>query len=128
MTEQDTLSASQIDDLEDRRYRAMVDGDTGALDELLSDDVIYTHSNASVDTKASYLERLRTGDLVYHSLEHTTDAVVRRPGVVVISGTMTGSISMHGVGKTLNSRVAVVWVAEGGRWRLAAFQPTPVPA
>lgn len=128
MTQSDTLSRSQIDDLEDRRYQAMIDGDTKALDELLSDDVIYTHSNASVDTKVSYLERLRTGELVYHSLEHTTDSVVSRPGVVIIGGTMTGSIHMHGVAKSLNSRVAAVWVAVDGRWRLAAFQPTPVPA
>lgn len=128
MIQPDALSMSELDDLEDRRYRAMVDGDTRALGELLSDDVIYTHSNASVDTKASYLERLRTGDLVYHSLEHTTDSVVTRPGVVVIGGTMSGSIRMHGVEKTLNSRVAVVWAVEDGQWRLAAFQPTPIPA
>jgi len=128
MTHRDALSMSEVDDLEDRRYRAMVDGDTGALDELLSDDVIYTHSNASVDTKASYLERLRTGDLVYHSLEHTSDNVVIRPGVVIIGGTMSGSIRMHGGAKSLNSRVVAVWVAEDGRWRLVAFQPTPVPA
>jgi hypothetical protein len=41
---------------------------------------------------------------------------------------MSGSIHMNGVAKTLNSRVAAVWVAEDGRWRLAAFQPTPIPA
>lgn len=128
MTQADTLSRSQIDDLEDRRYTAMVDGDLTVLGDLLSDDVIYTHSNASVDTKASYLDRLRSGDLVYHSLEHTTDGVVSRPGVVIIGGTMSGSIHLHGVAKSLNSRVVAVWVAEDGRWRLAAFQPTPVPA
>ena len=124
----DTLSPSQVGDLEDRRYEAMVDGDLAALDDLLSDDVMYAHSNASVDTKASYLERLRTGELVYHSLDHTTDNVVSRPGVVIVGGTMSGSIHMHGVAKSLNSRVVAVWVAENGRWRLAAFQPTPVPA
>jgi NAD-binding of NADP-dependent 3-hydroxyisobutyrate dehydrogenase/Domain of unknown function (DUF4440)/NAD binding domain of 6-phosphogluconate dehydrogenase len=123
-----TISRSQIDELEDRRYAAMVDADLDTLDELLSDDVLYAHSNASVDTKASYLELLRTGALVYHSLEHTTDAVITRPGVAIISGTMSGSIHMHGAAKTLNSRVATVWVAEDGWWRLAAFQPTPIPA
>jgi len=115
-----------VEELEDRRYAAMVDADLAALDELLSDEVVYTHSNAAVDSKASYLELLRTGTLVYHALEHTTDAVLARPGVVVVSGTMSGSITMHGVDKRLNSRVAAVWVVEEGRWRLAAFQPTPV--
>jgi ketosteroid isomerase-like protein len=128
MTLSDTLSTSEIDDLEDRRYAAMVDADLDALDELLSDDVRYAHSNASVDSKTSYLEMLRNGTLVYHSLEHTTEAVVSRPGVVVVGGTMSGSIHMNGVAKTLNSRVAAVWVAEDGRWRLLAFQPTAIPA
>jgi IS5 family transposase len=39
---------------------------------------------------------------------------------------MSGSIRMHGAEKTLNSRVAAVWVTDGGQWRLAAFQPTPI--
>ena len=128
MNPSDVPTTSQINDLEDRRYAAMVGPDLDALEELLSDDVIYTHSNASVDTKASYLETLRSGTLVYHSLDHTTDAVVTRPGVAIVSGTMSGSIRMNGAAKTLNSRVAAVWVAEDGRWRLAAFQPTAVPA
>jgi ketosteroid isomerase-like protein len=128
MTLSDTLSTSEINDLEDRRYAAMVDADLDALDELLSDDVMYAHSDATVDSKASYLELLRNGTLVYHSLEHRTEMVVSRPGVVVVGGTMSGSIHMHGAAKTLNSRVAAVWVAEGDRWRLLAFQPTRVPA
>ena len=128
MTLSDTLSTSEINDLEDRRYAAMVDADLDALDELLSDDVMYAHSDATVDSKASYLELLRNGTLVYHSLEHRTETVVSRPGVVVVGGTMSGSIHMHGAAKTLNSRVAAVWVAERDRWRLLAFQPTRVPA
>jgi ketosteroid isomerase-like protein len=128
MTLSDTLSTSEINDLEDRRYAAMVDADLDALDELLSDDVMYAHSDATVDSKASYLELLRNGTLVYHSLEHRTETVVSRPGVVVVGGTMSGSIHMRGAAKTLNSRVAAVWVAEGDRWRLLAFQPTRVPA
>lgn len=128
MNSSDTPTSSQVDDLEDRRYAAMVGPDLDALDELLSDDVVYTHSNASVDSKASYLDILRTGTLVYHSLDHTTEAVVTRPGVAIVSGTMSGSIRMNGAEKTLSSRVVAVWVAEDGRWRLAAFQPTPIPA
>jgi ketosteroid isomerase-like protein len=123
----DTPTTDQIKDLEDRRYAAMVSGDLDTLDDLLSEEVIYTHSDASVDTKPSYLEMLRTGTLVYDALQHTTDAVLARPGVAIVSGTMSGSIHMRGTAKTLNSRVAAVWIAEDSRWRLAAFQPTPIP-
>jgi hypothetical protein len=48
--------------------------------------------------------------------------------VVIVGGTMSGSIRMNGAAKTLNSRVVAVWVAEDGRWCLLAFQLTPIPA
>jgi ketosteroid isomerase-like protein len=123
----DIPTTSRIEELEDRRYAAMVGGDLDTLADLLSDDVLYTHSNASVDGKASYLELLRTGKLVYDSLEHTTDVVLPRAGVAIVGGTMSGAIRMHGAAKTLASRIAAVWVLEGDRWRLIAFQPTPIP-
>jgi ketosteroid isomerase-like protein len=126
MNPSETITTAQINDLEDRRYAAMVDADLDTLDDLLSDDVIYTHSDASVDTKKSYLDMLRSEELVYLDVEHTTDLVLTRPGVAIVTGTMSGSIRMHGAEKTLNSRVAAVWVTDGGQWRLAAFQPTPI--
>jgi 3-hydroxyisobutyrate dehydrogenase-like beta-hydroxyacid dehydrogenase len=123
-----TLDRARLDELEDRRYQAMVDADLDALDRLLSDEVLYAHSNASVDSKESYLKLIGTGALVYHRLQHTTDEVISRPGLAVLSGTMSGSIHMNGTAKTLNSRVCAVWADEGGTWRLVAFQPTPIPA
>ena len=64
MNTSETVTTAQINDLEDRRYAAMVEADLDTLDDLLSDDVIYTHSDASVDTKTSYLDMLRSGKLV----------------------------------------------------------------
>lgn len=116
-----------IRELEDRRYAAMVAGELDVLGALLDDDVSYTHSNASVDTKASYLELMRTGGLAYLSLENVTETVLLRPGTAVVRGTMAGRIRMHGAEKTLDSRVLAVWVEGPGGWRLLAFHPTPRP-
>ena len=52
-----TLAISEIKALEDRRYRAMIDGDTAVLDALYSDDLIYTHSKGD-DDKRSYLHKV----------------------------------------------------------------------
>ena len=48
----------EVKALEDRRYRAMIAGDTAVLDELCSDDLIYTHSKADYDDKRSYLHKV----------------------------------------------------------------------
>jgi ketosteroid isomerase-like protein len=54
----DDVAAKQISALEARRYQAMTDGDLGALEELFSPDLVYTHSDASSDSKKSYLAKL----------------------------------------------------------------------
>jgi hypothetical protein len=53
------LGITEIEALEDRRYRAMIDGDTAVLDALCSDDLIYTHSKGDHDDKRSYLPAFR---------------------------------------------------------------------
>jgi hypothetical protein len=52
---EDDAAIDEIKALEDRRYRAMLAGDTAVLDELCSDNLIYTHSKADYDDKWSYL-------------------------------------------------------------------------
>ena len=44
----------EIKALEDRRYSAMLAGDAAVLDELCSDDLIYTHSKADCDDCVRY--------------------------------------------------------------------------
>ena len=56
----DDAAIDEIKGLEDRRYRAMLAGDAAVLDELCSDDLIYTHSKADYDDKRSYLHKVGT--------------------------------------------------------------------
>ena len=57
--------------LENRRIEAMLKGDVQVLDEILADDLIYTHTTARLDTKASFIDAVKTGKSVYNSLEIT---------------------------------------------------------
>ena len=50
---QDSAAIDEVKALEDLHYQAMLAGDTAALDELCSDDLIYTHSKADHDDKRS---------------------------------------------------------------------------
>ena len=53
----------EVKALEDRRYRAMIAGDTAVLNELCSDDLIYTHSKADHDDKRAICTRLAPATL-----------------------------------------------------------------
>ena len=46
--------------LESRRYTAMCEADAKTLEELLADSLVYTHSYGGADSKASYLDGIRS--------------------------------------------------------------------
>ncbi len=69
----------QIIALEDRRIEAMTKGDVQALEEILADDLIYTHTTARIDTKSSFIEAISSGRSNYRSVERE-DVQVRQFG------------------------------------------------
>src|SRR5438045_3449036 len=60
-------SDKEILALEDKRYAAMCDGDFAALEAMLHDELLYTHSSGLTDTKATWLASLRSGKTKYKS-------------------------------------------------------------
>lgn len=124
-----TPDPDHIARLEERRRTAMVAPDVDELDALLSDDVVYTHSDASVDDKAAYLESVRSGDLVYRRVDQGIERILVRAGTAVVIGTMSADVVRHGAEKTLNNRTVVVYSAEpDGACRVLVFQSTPIRA
>jgi uncharacterized protein (TIGR02246 family) len=108
--------------LEQQWVDAVVKADAAALEKIYTDDLIYTHSSGTVDTKASYIDSLKTGKAKYESIERD-DIKVRFYGDTAI-------VTCHSVIKvnknTINSRYIHVYVKQKGAWRMAAHQTTRV--
>ena len=129
MTTDDDVTAQQISALEARRYQAMTDADIATLDELFSADMVYTHSDASADSKQSYLDRLANGYFRYGPMAHPEHSIVVRGDCALVFHDMRGEVLVNGeTTRVLNSRSLAVWVREDGNWALLAFQPTKYPA
>src|SRR5262249_58891 len=60
-------SDKEILALEDKRYAAMCSGDFAALEAMLHDELLYTHSSGLTDTKVTWLASLRSGKTKYKS-------------------------------------------------------------
>jgi ketosteroid isomerase-like protein len=120
--------AEQIRALEDRRYEAVTAGDVAALDELFAADLVYTHSDASADSKQSYLEKLAAGHFKYGPISHPEHSILVRGDCALVFGDMRGEVQIAGSVRVLNSRSLAVWVRENGNWVLLAFQPTKYPS
>ncbi len=117
-----------IAELEQRRQAAMLAGDVATLDELLSESLVYTHSNAESDGKRQYLDKLASGALRYHTLAFDdTEVVCVGTDTVLTTGRMRGRVEVDGALRQLDSRFTTVWLRAQGFWRLVSFHAAPVP-
>lgn len=114
--------------LEDRRYRAMCEADMASLDELLADTLVYTHSNAAADGKASYLAGIRGKKWVYRKIDRPVEDIQIHGDCAVVSGQVRIDILVDGVARNMNSRFTNVWVKGAKGWQMTAWQSTPIPS
>ena len=126
MTDAAHAPEARIQQLEDERYQAMLDGDVETLDRLLSARLSYTHSSGDRDTKESYLQKVRDGYFVYRSVTHPVDRIEVLAGAALVIGEMHASAQIGGRAAELDSRALAVWAEAGGDWTLIAYQPTPL--
>ncbi len=117
------MSQAEISSLEEQRFQAQVAGDLDALDRLLSDQLVYTHSSASVDTKASFIDAIKTRR-PYQKVERSGEEVRLHGDTAVVTG--QARIELNG-GNRLNLRYTDVWVKGAGGWQMVAWQSTRLP-
>jgi ketosteroid isomerase-like protein len=114
--------------LESRRYRAMCEADAKTLEELLADSLVYTHSYGGADTKASYLDGIRSKKWVYQEVERPIEDIQVHGDCAVVTGQVRIQLLSGGQPKKLNSRFTTVWVKRPQGWQMVAWQSTPLPA
>jgi ketosteroid isomerase-like protein len=114
--------------LESRRYRAMCEADAQTLEQLLGDSLVYTHSYGGADTKASYLDGIRSKKWVYRAIDRPIEDIQVHGECAVVTGQVKIELLSEGKPKTLNSRFTNVWVKDAKGWQMVAWQSTPLPA
>jgi ketosteroid isomerase-like protein len=118
----------EVTELEERRWAAMIAKDTATLGDLFADEMSYTHSNALVDTKASYLKAIDERIFDYQKVERS-DTDARRVGdTVLLTGRAQIDVAAGGRQVHLNARYTVVYVRKDGRWQFLCWQSTSIPA
>jgi len=111
-------------DLEQQWQEALLASDVDALDRLYAETLVYTHSNASVDDKATYLENIRAGRSRYLTLERDDIRVqVHGEAAIVTCHWKVQSIG-NGTRYQTDARYLHVYVLQEGTWRMIAHQST----
>ena len=113
--------------LDKARMDAMAARDYAALNDLIADDLIYTHSSARMDTKASLIGNMQAGSTVYVSVV-PSDVVAQDLGdSVVLTGVARIGVNSGGKPNSFGVRFTDVYANRGGRWQMVTWQSTKLP-
>lgn len=111
--------------LERDRFRAMVEGNGQQLHALLSDNVIYVHTNGKRESKQQFIDGITAGRRRYRQIEVQSQEVlpVGREACVITGRAL---IEMEANNGALLFPIAymAVQAQEDGKWRLIAWQAT----
>jgi ketosteroid isomerase-like protein len=116
-----------IRELESRRFRAMIEADAVTLEALLADSMVYTHSSAATDGKASYIAGVKSKKWQYRQIDRPVEDIQVHGDAVVVTGQVRIDILIDGKPKIMNSRYSDVWVKGAKGWQMVAWQSTPIP-
>ena len=117
-----------IIDLDRKRMRAMAAKDVETLENLLADDLIYTHSSARLDTKKSLIHAMVSGTTVYTSVEPSKVEAQDLGDTVVLTGIAHIKVVSNGTPNAFGVRFTDVYTMRDGRWQMVTWQSTRLPA
>jgi ketosteroid isomerase-like protein len=118
---------AEVCELEARRWQAMIAKDTAVLAELFADEMSYTHSNALVDTKASYLKAIEESMFDYRAVQRSDEEARLVGDTALLTGRAEIDVAAAGRSVHLNARYTVVWVRRDSRWQFLCWQSTSIP-
>jgi hypothetical protein len=112
---------------EDARYAAQTGDDYAALEKLIGSDLVYIHSSAVVDNKASYIDSMRSGNVKYRTMQRS-DVTVRTYGcLAVITGLANFDVTVKGQDLAVEIRFHSIWASRDKGLQFISWEATRVP-
>lgn len=112
---------SQIRELHEQMYQAMVAKDIATLDKLHADDFVLTHMTGMRQSKMVYLEAIRKGTLNYYSAEtEQLDIRVEGDSAVMTSRSRVLAAVFGGGKHTWPLQLRFTLWKAAGRWQLTS--------
>jgi ketosteroid isomerase-like protein len=120
----DLSVAAELEEVERRRQRALIEVDLEALDELFDETLVHIHAPGLIHTKAQLLEHTATRRAY---LEITRgELVIRLAGdVAIVTGPITNRMRTPSGGERTLAGVATQVLVRSPGWRYLSFQMTP---
>jgi Domain of unknown function (DUF4440) len=112
---------------EKARTVALDNNDLGTLEKILADDLTYIHASGKVDTKASMLDAIRSGQVRYISWTPKRLTARVNGDTAVLDGEYEVRVTDQRVKPDpfdVNIFILTVYTKRDGRWQQMAWQST----
>lgn len=120
-------TAESVEQVERRRFAAMVAQDIPALEPLLAEELSYGHSHGEIEDKTQFLETIRGGRLRYRSIDVQDLDVRLYQNLAIVTGRLSAEAQAGNQLVTLRLSFTDAYVNRDGRWQLIAWQSTRLP-
>ena len=105
------------------RVAAMMAGDGAALGRLMSDELVFVHSDGRTQSKAEYVKNMTAGDTAYTGVKTSALQTLTPSGdVVVLMGVQDMRKKLGESWSDIHLRFMSIWRNENGTWRMFAWQ------
>jgi hypothetical protein len=119
-----TDNARLVIDLARQRMTALKQMEIDRVKELLSDELVWTHTSGRVDTKESQISSMESGEIVYSRYD-PSDVVAQDYGdSVVLTGKADIHVNFRGTPYPLDVRFTDGWHRKDGKWKMVFWQAT----
>ena len=115
---------SEVRVAERQRFDAMLSQDAAALDTLLDADLTYVHTGGDLQTKAQFVELIRSKQLIYESIAPSEVRVRVHDGFALATGRSQMRVRNASGVSSFGIRFTEVYVRRAGRWLLTAWEAT----
>jgi ketosteroid isomerase-like protein len=115
--------ASQVESLR----KAMVDADKATLEKLADAKLSYGHSGGKIEDKPTFVENIVSGHSDFLSIDLTDQTIVITGNTAIVRHNFAAATNDNGKPGNVHLHILLVWVKEGGQWKLIARQAVKQP-
>ena len=121
------ITADEALRAEDARYAAQTGGDFTLLERLIGDDLVYIHSSALVDGKASYIDSQRSGSVRYRAMRRSNVTVRTYGCLAIITGQGNFDVTVKGQDRSVELLFHSIWAKRDSGVQFISWQATALP-
>ncbi len=114
----ETKIESLIRDLSMNKFRWKTSGMIDLVEELFDDDLVFVHINGYISPKDQWIEELRSGRFIYHSIDVKETSVKAYENTAVLVGKANFKVTMNGSKASFKLTYTEVYAIKKGSWKL----------